>query len=1105
MRPVLYSALCCSSLLTLPARAVPGAEETVDKAAALKASDPATRLLGMKIHPFAKAPQVQSGTALTVTDDGLVYVCETYRFANGVEDNRQHTNWIMDDLAVKNLEERRSMLKRYEAEFTPGYFTAQADRVVRLADKDGDGTADESLEFAGGFRDMVDGPAIGVLQGLNANKDIYLACSPKIWRLVDADGDGKAEQREVLLDGLGIRTSLSGHDLHGLVWGPDGMLYFSMGDRGYHFTTKDGATFSSPDTGAAFRCRPDGTGVEMIYHGLRNPQELAFNEYGDLFTVDNNCDQGDGARICWLMEGGESGWHIGHQALTTYKAYLKEGGFSQPPHWLSEKLWQPAHAGQPLWILPPLMNFTDGPSGLTFTSGQSLPDRYQNSFFIADYKGAPSQCFLWNFKVSREGAGYRVTDEHLFHTGIPNSDVDFGPDGKLYVVDFGGGWAPSGAGAVYTMEWPEGQARPLVAQTAELLKKGVGNWSVSDLCRLLGHPDSRVRLRASVALGGRGAEAVEPVAATVMAKSGLPKLQGIWTLGQLKAVGKLRPLLADPDAETRAQAAKTLGLLRDRESGAALRGLLADASPRVRGFASIALGRVGDAAAVADGLRMIETQGAEDPFLRHAGVMILTGCAKPAELTALANHPSQAVRLSALLALRRLADAGAGAFLTDADPAIAAEAVRAIADVPIPSARPALRAAAALLTKPDAPAFLSGDADFRRILRSLQVEGNAPAALLLTELAGASALPAGQRLLALLTLRNFVSPPPIDPTNGLWRPLDPRDPGMVRSAVETRLAGVLDEAQGEVKASALTLTVQLGVPVAPDKLSAWAADASQPAVMRLSALAQLPADRVLAFAGHEMPELRAAASLQAAAAFPGKAAGLARDLIQRGTAPDLLGAYQILAAAPGAEAVEVLTGEIARMAAGGVPEAQRLDLLEAAGRRAESEVKEKVAAYEAALVKAGHSVFDLALQGGDAARGREVFANQGTCMKCHRAEGEGGKAGPRLTGLALRLPPAAMLESVVNPNAVIVPGFGVTAITLNDGTTVVGTILEETPALVKLRTPEGETHDLESATIREKTPAISPMPPLGLSLSKQDLRDLMAFLKTLTTPPPVLK
>jgi hypothetical protein len=31
------------------------------------------------------------------------------------------------------------------------------------------------------------------------------------------------------------------------------------------------------------------------------------------------------------------------------------------------------------------------------------------------------------------------------------------------------------------------------------------------------------------------------------------------------------------------------------------------------------------------------------------------------------------------------------------------------------------------------------------------------------------------------------------------------------------------------------------------------------------------------------------------------------------------------------------------------------------------------------------------------------------------------------------------------------------------------------------------------------------MPPVGLSLTKRDLRDLMAFLRSLTTPLPVLK
>ncbi len=220
MRRLALSALCCSTFLPSVAHAVPGAAtpEKQVSSADLKASEPATRMLGLKIQPFAKSPQVQNGTALTIDDTGQVYVCETYRFANGVEDNRQHTNWIMDDLAVKTLDDRRAMLAKYAPDFAPGYFTAQADRVMRLVDRNGDGIADESGEFAGDFRDNVDGPAIGVLRGLNNNGAVYLTCSPKLWRLVDADGDGKAEHREVLLDGLGIRTSLSGHDLHGLVW-----------------------------------------------------------------------------------------------------------------------------------------------------------------------------------------------------------------------------------------------------------------------------------------------------------------------------------------------------------------------------------------------------------------------------------------------------------------------------------------------------------------------------------------------------------------------------------------------------------------------------------------------------------------------------------------------------------------------------------------------------------------------------------------------------------------------------------------------------------------------------------------------------------------------
>jgi len=1105
MRRFAFSAVCVFVGLPVRLHAVTEAAPVkTDPFAAMKQMEPASRTLGLVIKPFAVSPQVQNGTALTVDDQGKVYVCETYRFANGVEDNRAHTNWIMDDLAVHSLAERRIMLEKHAGELAPGYFTAQADRVVRVVDRDGDGVADESLEFAGGFRDMVEGPAIGILSGLNENKDLYLTCAPKLWRLKDADGDGKAEAREALLEGLGIRTSLSGHDLHGLVWGPDGLLYFSMGDRGYNFTTKEGVTFSSPDTGAAFRCRPDGTGVEMIYHGLRNPQELAFNEAGDLFTVDNNCDQGDGARICYLMEGGESGWHIGHQALTTYKAYLKEGGFSQLPHWMSEKLWQPAHKGQPKWILPPLMNFTDGPAGLTFTSGLSLPDRYQNSFFICDYKGSPSQCFLWNFKVSPDGAGYKVQDGHLFHAGMTNSDADFGPDGKLYVLDFGGGWAPSGKGAVYTMAWPEGQGRPVVSETAALLQRGLTGIPAEGLTALLGHPDQRVRLRASYAMASLGDKALPAVVAYTAKAEGVACWTGIWTLGQLKAVEPIRKYLTHANPETRAQAARTLGQLEDAGAAPAIQELLFDPSRRVSSLAAIAMGRLKVPSAMT-GILFLIGQGSDDPFVRHSTVMALTGCATPAELTALSTHSSSKVRLAAVLALRRLKHEGAARFLTDEDSDVAGEALRAIADAPIPAARPALRASAQQLPGSPKGAFLTDEVQFRRILRSLQVEGNAEAARTLADLAAAASLTPTQRLLAIRTLQNFVNPPPIDPTNGLWRPLPPREVAMVRHAVEEPLARLLDEAPGEIKAPALTFSVDLGIPVAPAKLTAWVSDDTQPLALRLSALAKLPAGAALTFAGSEVPEIRAAAGQQAAAGLPDKAAGLAAALIQKAAPSDLLGAYAILTTAGSPPAVALLVNELDRLASGTVPEAVRLDLIEAAAQRPEAAVKEKLAAYETTLGQSGHSVFDLTLQGGDVARGREVFANQGTCLKCHRAEGEGGNAGPRLTGLALRAKPAYVLESIVNPNAVIVPGFGMAVFTRTDGNIVVGTVMEDLPDEVTVRTAEGEKKVLPKASIKEQSPAVSPMPPLGLSLSKRDLRDLMAFLGTLTTPLPVLK
>src|SRR5205807_4487623 len=131
-------------------------------------------------------------------------------------------------------------------------------------------------------------------------------------------------------------------------------------DRGLNVRTREGKVLDYTDTGAVLRCEPDGSDLEVVAYGLRNPQELAFDEHGNLFTGDNTCDAGDAARIVYVVEGGDSGWRIGYQ-------YLRWPNAAGP--WNSEKLWHLPFAGQSASIVPPVAHRASGPSGLTYNPG----------------------------------------------------------------------------------------------------------------------------------------------------------------------------------------------------------------------------------------------------------------------------------------------------------------------------------------------------------------------------------------------------------------------------------------------------------------------------------------------------------------------------------------------------------------------------------------------------------------------------------------------------------------------------------------------------------------------------------------------------------------
>ena len=259
-----------------------------------------------------------------------------------------------------------------------------------LEDTNGDGAADKSSVYADNFRSPIDGVASGVLIRRN---EVWFTNIPALWKFTGRD---KAATRTELLRGFGIRFNYTGHDLHGLIFGPDGRIYFSIGDRAASVKTKEGTELNAQDTGSVFRCWPDGTGLELFATGMRNPQSLAFNEYGDLFTGDNDSDQGDQERLVHLVEGGDSGWRIGYQFAPRENA----------GPWNAEKLWWPRHAQQPAYLLPPICNVEDGPSGIAYHPGTGMVPGYEGRLFITHFKGAITHSGIYAYKMKPAGASF---------------------------------------------------------------------------------------------------------------------------------------------------------------------------------------------------------------------------------------------------------------------------------------------------------------------------------------------------------------------------------------------------------------------------------------------------------------------------------------------------------------------------------------------------------------------------------------------------------------------------------------------------------------------------------------------------------------------------
>jgi quinoprotein glucose dehydrogenase len=326
----------------------------------------------------------------------------------------------------------------------------------------------------------------------------------------------------------------------------------------------EGHLVGTPDSGAVFRCNPDGTGMEMVYVGLRNPQELVFDEWGNLFTGDNNSDGGDQARWTYLIEGGDSGWRIGWQ-------FLEKPNPRGP--WNSEKMWMPQNDAQPAYITPPIKNITAGPSGNAYYPGTGLGPEWQGTFTLCDFRGSGSGSGIVSFKLKPRGASFEIVDDKKFVWSIEATDGAWGPDGAFWISDWVDGWEPVGKGRIYRFYDTNTIHQPIVKSTRELLASDFATKSDKTLLDLLAHPNFRVRQAAQFTLAERGEGVSSKLIKVVRGNGDLhARLHSLWALGQIQAAAHkpgrvaksaeldaIVPLLGDKEAHLRANAARVLG------------------------------------------------------------------------------------------------------------------------------------------------------------------------------------------------------------------------------------------------------------------------------------------------------------------------------------------------------------------------------------------------------------------------------------------------------------------------------------------------------------------------------------------------------------------
>ncbi|MFO1064500.1 MAG: PVC-type heme-binding CxxCH protein [Pirellulales bacterium] len=443
--------------------------------------------------------------------------------------------------------------------------TALADKIVILEDDNGDGTADRCKVFADGLHQPT-GFEIG-------RGGVYVAEQPDILFLQDTDGDDKADVRVRKL--FGFDTADSHHGLAAFEWGPDGALYFQEGTFKYSQVETPYGLQRLAEAGV-WRYDPRTEKLEVHSSlGFANPWGHVFDAWGQNFISDAS----PGFNYWATLISGEVNHPDKHSGGAMSKGLDNPGSKvgKEPPHFIVKR--------------------TRPSSGCEFVASRHFPPEAQGNFLLNNVIGDRSvlQHTMSDLKSSYDGK--EITPLLYCEDGnFRPVDLQFGPDGALYVVD----WHNALIGHLqHNLREPNrdhshGRIWRITYKGRPLVDKAViAGEPIPNLLQLLREPEDRTRYRARRELAERKSEDVLSAVDTWMAKLDKAdpltvrlRLEGLWLYQTHNKVNEslLRELLTSSEPRARAAAVRVLSYWRDEvpETAKLVRERLNDDHPRVR-------------------------------------------------------------------------------------------------------------------------------------------------------------------------------------------------------------------------------------------------------------------------------------------------------------------------------------------------------------------------------------------------------------------------------------------------------------------------------------------------------------------------------------------